>query len=177
MNFYQSFIIGFYTMKISKKIIIITVLLSIALLFTGFQCYRLFFNWVLPNVEGVAYQSNSVTRQFSLSLIYSLIIASIPVATILLWKHANIRTATKRILVPLILIFFLAATTIYRQIAFRADVLELAEYKQLFKEQNNEVFKEYISIDSLHIEKYMLFGLVAGIIVVFLQWRKRNKKR
>lgn len=106
-------------------------------------------------------------------LIYSLTLAAIPVATILLWKQANIHSPAKRALVPLVLLVCITIATVLRQYKLTTEIKKTAEITQSINKHTNGNIKTTISVDKLDIEKYMLVGLVAGIVVVYLTMRTK----
>lgn len=161
-------------MRLSKITIIVTIILFVVLFLVGMRSYSSFFNLTLPKIDGVVYQADSAAGSFTMPLIYSLTIATIPVATILLWKRANIHSATKRVLVPLILLVCIAITSLLRQYKLTTEIKKTAEITRSINEQTNENTKTTISVDKLDMEKYMLIGLIAGIIVVYFTMRPKT---
>jgi hypothetical protein len=161
-------------MRLSKTTIIVTTILFIVLFLVGMRSYSSFFNLTLPKIDGVVYQANSVAGSFAMPLIYSLTLAAIPVATILLWKKANIHSATKRVLVPLVLFICIAIATLLRQYMLRTEIKKVADVTQSINDHTNENIKTAISLDKLDIEKYMLVGLIAGIVVVYFTMRPKT---
>jgi hypothetical protein len=138
------------------------------------RSHSFFFSSTLPKIDGVVYQANSITQGFAMALVYSLTIAAIPIVTILLWRQANVHSMTGKIIVPLILIVCIVTATLLRQYTLKAEIKKTAEITQSINEQNNENIKTAISLDKLDIEKYMLLGLFAGIVVAYLAMRQKT---
>lgn len=158
-------------MTLSKTTIILTTILFIAFFLLGMLSYSSFFFLTLPRIEGVVYHANSVTGGFTMPLIYSLTLAAIPIATILLWKRAKIHSATKRILVPMVFFICIVIAIWLRQYNLTTEIKKSAEITQSLNEQTKDNIKTTISLDNLDIEKYMLLGLFAGIVVVYFSMR------
>ena len=161
-------------MRLSKTTITVTIILFIVLFLVGMRSYRAFINLTLPGIDGVTYQVNSVTRDFIMSLIYSLALAAIPVATILLWKQANIHSVAKKILVPLVLFICIAGVALLRQYKITTDIKKAAEITRSLNDQTHENMQTIISLDKVDIGAYMLAGLIAGIFVVYFVMRKKG---
>src|SRR5688500_9188700 len=133
-------------MTLSKTTIIVATILFIAIFLLGMLSYSSFFFLTLPRIDGVVYQANSVTGGFTMPLIYSLTFATIPIATILLWKRANIHSATKRILVPMVLFICIVIATWLRQYKLTTEIKKTAEITQSLNEQTKDNIKTTISL-------------------------------
>jgi Gpi18-like mannosyltransferase len=160
-------------MRRFKTTIIVTTIVSVVLLLIGIFSHSLFFALILPRINGVIYQANSITQGFGMALTYSLTIAAIPFVTILVWKQANIRSSTRRVAVPFVLFVCIAIATLLRQYTLKTEIKRHAEITQTINEQNKENILTAISLDKLDIEKYMLLGLFAGIVVAYVSLRQK----
>jgi hypothetical protein len=112
-------------MKLSTSTIIIAIILSIALLFAGQYSWGSIFIALLPIVGDVKYFETSLAGQFINSLLFSLTLALIPIATILIWKSAPILKTQRKILTVFIIVIAVTFSVIARREMIRYQVRHL----------------------------------------------------
>ena len=160
-------------MRLTTTSIIVSIILSIIVFIFGMMSHSSFFSWTLPKIACVVFQTGSLSQGFSMSLIYSLTLAAIPFATVLLWRKAKIQSVTNRILIPLVLIFCIAIITALRHFWVSSEIRRFAEMAQPVASANNENLRSTVSLSYLEFEKYMAVGLLVGIVVVYFSMRQK----
>lgn len=167
-------------MRFSFKTIIVTVLISVTLLFVGFFSWDKIFDLLLPNVEEVKYLSTSFTESFRQILVFSLTLALIPISSILIWRFAPIISIKKKILTIVIIfvsiVFFIAIRR--EMIKYYARHLEPTSVIDHFDTSDNPQFKKTenrIPVSTLIFEWYAFAGLITGSFISIVSLRAKAK--
>ena len=167
-------------MRFSFKTIIVTVLISVTLLFVGFFSWDKIFDLLLPNVEEVKYLSTSFTESFRQILVFSLTLALIPISSILIWRFAPIISIKKKIL-TIVIIFVSIVFFIERRremIKYYAMHLEPTSVIDHFDTSDNPQFKKTenrIPVSTLIFEWYAFAGLITGSFISIVSLRAKAK--
>lgn len=85
-------------MKTSTLTTILTILLSVILFFIGMYFNEQFFEWALPNIDGMKFQVTSVSGQLNSVLTFALALALIPISAFFTWKFAPIIKTKRKLL-------------------------------------------------------------------------------
>lgn len=166
-------------MKLSTPTIIIAIILSIALFCTGQYLWGNIFIALLPIVGGVKYFEASLAGQFINSLFFSLTIALIPIATILIWKCAPIVKTQRKVLTVFIIVIAVTVSIIVRREMIRYQARQLQSWTVLdYTDPSNPQPKAIecgIPVSKIYFEVYAFAGLVIGSVISFLSLRQRTK--
>jgi hypothetical protein len=166
--------------KLSIITIIIAVILSIALFLAGMQYWGSIFTSLLPIVGDVTYTSNSLTGQSMDLLKIGLILASIPIITILLWRFAPVVKTQRRVLVACIIVLAMIISVIGRReiIKSRARNLqptEIIDFSDLAN-PTPKLIKTGIPVSSLKFDLFALIGLIGGSIISYFSLREKSSR-
>lgn len=158
-------------MNNSKRTAIITIILAIVFFITGFYNYAAFIEWMLPKTEGVSYSTASFSGQFTETLEFSLLLALIPVVISLIWKSLhNISVKQKIISACIIIVFVAAAALLRRQLLI--NEISYFPNASAFPGKN---LSFSVPIENLHINLFLLIGLLAGSMLAYFIFKKTNK--
>ena len=152
-------------MKLSTRTIIIGIVLSIVLFFAGYYSWVKLFFALLPVVNNVSYTETSPTGLFINPFLFSLTIALIPIATILIWRFAPVLKPQRKILTVCIIVICVAASILVRR--------EMIKYKASHLQPT--IIESSIPVSSLNFEIYALAGLITGSMISFISLRQRTK--
>lgn len=165
-------------MQSSTRTIIITIILSIALLFTGKYLWVDIFFTLLPIVGNVKYIETSLHGQFINSIFFSLTLASIPIVTILIWKFAPIFYTRRKILVVCIIVLTMTASVLVRREMIKSQAKHLQPTTVLdYTDPENpqpKTIESSIPVSTLKFELFALAGLITGSVISFFLLRQKK---
>ena len=158
-----------------NKQILLGIFLSIVFFVVAFITAKYFFGWILFSSKDVIFISSTLTDAFRQTFFYSLVVGLIPITIILLWQVTPVVSVKARLISCLVIIAFI----------FLAGFLRYQWVKVLAYRFRETVKETYVSkeadiqaifpISRVHMEIYILAGLLIGTVVVFFIFR--NKKR
>lgn len=150
-------------MKSSARIVFIAIMASIALFIIGLYCWGDIFEILLPDVGNAKYVADNFTDTFKNSIYFGLILASIPIMTILVWKFAPILNTKRKILTVFVIVF-----TLLTSILMRSKMVEFQA-----KSLQPIVFENHIPLSTLKFELFALAGVLFGTAVSFYTLREK----
>lgn len=166
-------------MKLSTPTIIIAIILSIALFFAGQYLWGNIFTALLPIVGDVKYFETSLAGQFINSLFFSLTIALIPIATILIWKFAPILKTQRKVLTVFIIVIAVTVSIIVRREMIRYQASQSQSTTFLYHTESSnpqpKTIESGIPVSKIYFEVFAFAGLVIGSVISFLSLRQRTK--
>lgn len=148
-----------------KKINILLITSSLVLFLIGFKLnlYDIFIRLLFSINSNILLQNNQLNTQFVNNLFFSVFLASIPLAIILIWKILKFSEVKRRILSVIIL--FISILTL---LAIRILITI-----QSINEFDNSKIRLSINTENLHLILTMFAGLILGILMNILL---KNKK-
>jgi hypothetical protein len=166
-------------MKPSIKTTIITIILSVTLFIVGFYTWNSFFMLTLPIVGDVKYFETNLGSGFRNSLLFSLTLALIPIATVLIWKIAPVLVTQKKFLTIgiILLVMTLFVVTRREMIKYQARHLQpmnVLDYSDPANPQPKTI-ESGIPVSTLNFEMFALAGLVTGSIISYFSLRQKTK--
>ena len=165
-------------MKPSTKTVIIAIILSIALFVVGQYTWGKLFFLLLPIVGDVKYFETSLNGHFINSMMFSLTLALIPIATIIIWRFAPVIKAQRKILTVCIIVLVVTISVLVRRemIKSRARHLQpttVLDYTDPANPQPKTI-ERGIPVSTLNFELFALAGLVIGSVVSFFSFRQKT---
>ena len=156
-------------MKTSTLTTILTILLSVILFFIGIYFYRQFFEWTLPNIDGMKFQVTSLGGQFNGMLIFALTLALIPISSYFTWKFAPIIITKRKVLNILILLACIILCTVVRRewLIFQSN-----RYLKGLSQGFDNKFQFQIPIENFNVTNYMLLGLLIGTVISYFSLKQ-----
>jgi len=166
-------------MKLSTLTIIIAIILSAALFFVGQYYWSNLFTVLLPVVGDVKYFDTGLNDQFISTMRFSLTLALIPIAAILIWRYAPVLKPQRKVLTVCIIILAMTISVLIRRemIKFQAKHIQkttILDYSDLANPQPKTV-ETGIPVSTLHFELYALTGFAAGSVISLFSLRQKTK--
>lgn len=157
-------------MKTSTFTTILTIFLSVTLFFIGTYFYGQFFEWTLPNIEGMKFQVTSLGGQFNGMLIFALTLALIPISAFFTWKFAPIIMTKRKVLNVLILLSCVLLCVIVRRewLMFQSN-----RYLKGLPQSFDNKLQFQIPIENFNVTNYMLLGLLLGTVISYFSLRQK----
>ena len=165
--------------KLSTQTIIIAAILSIVLFVVGWYSWGDIFIALLPIGGNVNYFETSFSGQFSNSLLFSITLALLPIATIFIWKFAPIFRTHRKILTLCIIVIAMIVSVLLRRemIKYRARHLQpttILDYADP-SDPRPMTIETGIPVSTIHFEIFTFGGLVLGSLISFLSLRQRTE--
>ncbi len=156
-------------MNTSTLTTILTILLSVILFFTGVYFYGQFFEWTLPNIDGMKFQVTSVNGQFNGMLTFALTLALIPVSAFFTWKFAPIVMTNRKLLNVFILVACVILGAVIRRewLMFQSDI-----YLKGLPQGFDNKLQFQIPIENFNVTNYMLLGLLVGTVISYFSLKQ-----
>lgn len=166
-------------MKLSIRTIIIAIIVSFALFIFGHYIWGDLFIALLPVVGNVNYIDNSLTGQFIDTIWFSLTLALIPMATILVWRFAPVFKRARKFLTVFFIIITMTVSLLIRREMIRNEAKQLPptavlDYINPDKQQSTEIIRG-IPVSTFHFERYALAGLITGSVIAFAVLRQKRR--
>ena len=156
-------------MNTSTLTTILTILLSVILFFIGIYFNEQFFEWTLPNIDGMKFQVRSVGVQLNGVLTFALTLALIPISAFFTWKFAPI-IKTKR---KLLNVFILLACVLIGAVVRREWLMfQSNRYLKGLPQSFDNKLQFQIPIESFNVTNYMLLGLLLGMIISYFSLKQ-----
>ncbi len=166
-------------MKLSKQTIIIALILSVVLFFVGMYTWNSLFMLILPIVGNIKYVNSSLNGPFLISMLFSLTLALIPFATIIIWRFAPVFKTQRKILTVCIIFLSIIVSVLVRREMIKSKARNLQPTTVLdYSDPANPISKSIymdIPISSLKFEYYALVGLIAGSIIAYLLLKEKSQ--
>lgn len=161
-------------MKSPTILRILTILVSVVLFFTGIYFYERFFEWTLPNVDGLRFQQTTLGGNFKDMLAFSFSFAFIPISAFLTWKFAPIIGTKGKLVNVLILLgsVLLGALLRKKWLSVQSDI-----YLKEIREGFGDKFNYLTPIENFNVTNYMLLGLVIGTAISYFALRQNTAKK
>jgi hypothetical protein len=144
-------------------------LLSIILFVAGIFIYEPLFMFFEPNVEGVKLQVVQMGILAGSMLLFSLVLALIPVLLFWTWKLGAIVSFTGRALTVLIVLAFIAIGIWIRHVSVRSYFTQLAKDMHL-----TAASPLAYPVDPVNFVIYIAVGLCAGCLVAYFSFRQKR---
>ena len=165
-------------MKPSIRIIIIAIVSSIALFVVGLSTWNSFFTLMLPIVGDTRYLATSLGTSFRNYILFSLTLALIPIATILIWKYGPVINTQRKFLTVCIILIAMTTSALIRHEMIKSKARNLQPTTVIdYSDPGNPVPKTIesgIPVDTLYFELFILVGLIAGSIISFLTLKQKT---
>jgi hypothetical protein len=158
-------------MKLSKKILIQTALLSIIFFVFGQFAYIKLFGIFEPQVNGILFQITEGGGKVKTSILFSLVAALIPILALFTWLVAPVISSAKRFASAAIMMVFIIAAIIVRHEEVKTYFESLA--KNLVAANNNITIT--YRIDPVNFVYYMFAGLCIGCVVSYFLFKERRR--
>lgn len=155
-----------------KGTVFLTITISFILFLVCFITYGNIYDFMLPKVENVSYQTTELNQLFLQSLVFSVSIATIPVLLLLIWRFSPITSKNKKIASIATVIFCILATALIR-------VQIIKNYlKMLVSNVNSLNDKALVSypINRVYFEYYIILGICIGCVVSHFLFRQNDIK-
>jgi hypothetical protein len=154
-------------MKLSRRTIFFTVAISAIIVFLGVYLFSYYYDVLLPDVEGTDYQVIDFDGPFLNSLFFSMLVALIPIASMLTWKAASIIESDKRFWTIVIITICVILAIIVRYQIVKAYLLGL-------KKDAAENFEIIYPVNQLNYEYYMIGATCIGCLISYLLFRHKK---
>jgi hypothetical protein len=165
-------------MKPSMRIIIFAIVSSIILFVVGLSTWSSFFTLMLPIVGDTKYFDTSFDTPFRNSMLFSLTLALIPIATILIWRYGPVINTQRKFLTVCIILIAMATSALVRHEMIKSKARNLQPITILdYSDPANPTHKTIesgIPVDTLNFELFVLAGLITGSIISFLTLRQKT---
>lgn len=165
-------------MKLSKQSIVIAILLSAALFFTGRYVWSNYYDLLLPVVGNVKYVSTSITGEYRNLNLFGLTLALIPVAAMLIWRFAPVISIHRRMLTVCIIMLSITVSVFARREIIRTKATNI---QSATKPGNTGTSDPQLSnsqagipFESLKFEQFAFAGLIAGSLIAFYSLRQKK---
>ena len=157
-------------MKTSTLTTILTILFSVILFFIGTYFYGQFFEWTLPNIDGIKFQVTSLGGQFNSMLTFALALALIPISSYFTWKFAPIIMTKRKVLNILILLACIILFTVVRRewLMFQSN-----RYLKGLPQGFDNKLQFQIPVENFNVTNYMLLGLLIGTAISYFSLRQK----
>src|SRR5262245_26499516 len=119
------------------RTLISTIIISIVLFIIGFYTWGRFLEFILPAVGNVTYYATSFGTDFRNSLLFSLTLALIPLATILIWKLAPVINKQRKVLTVCVILLSMIALVWTRREIIKAQARNLRHITELVSSDPN----------------------------------------
>ena len=157
-------------MKLSAKIFIQIVIVSIALFILGQLVFIRLFEFFEPNVDGILFQVTEINRRIKTSILFSLTLVFIPLLTIVTWRFAPIISITKKIASALSILIFIIVAIFLRHQEVKTFFIRVIKPIVLVNNKTNVTYP----IDPVNFVYYMLAGLCIGCLVSYFLFRQNK---
>jgi hypothetical protein len=165
-------------MKHPIRIIISAIILSALLFFIGIYTWGNLLELVLPVVGNVKYHETSLTGHYRDSMTLGLILALIPITTILIWKFAPVFTTSKRFFTVCIILLAMITSVLIRREMIKSQARNLQATAVLdYSDPANpqpKAIETGIPLSTLNFELFALYGLIGGSTISFFSLRQRS---
>lgn len=155
-------------MKLSKRTIFLTIIVSIIIVFLGVYFFSYYYDFLLPGVEGTDYQVIDFNGPFMNSLFFSMLVALIPIASVLTWKAARMTELNKRIWTVVIITICVTLGIIVRYQVIKSYLLGL-------KKNDSDIVEIIYPVNQLNYEYYMIGGVCVGCLISYFLFRPEKK--
>ena len=157
-----------------NKSIILGILLSIVFFVVAYVTAKYFFRWTLTSKD-VTFISTTLTDSFRQIFFYSLVVGLIPITIILLWQVTPVVSLKARVISCLVIIASIFLTGFLRyqwvkELAYRF----MKTVKERYVSKGADI-QPIFPISRVHIEIYMLIGLLLGSVMVYFIFRNKKK--
>lgn len=156
-----------------KTTLVLTILTSLVLFILTFTQFGKLFDFLIPRIENLQYETTNMTSHFKIAIFLSIIIGLTPILLYLTWRLGRIEKTKSRIYSGLIVIGFMAVSVVARQNLIRLSLYGLTNLKT----QTGETTYCSFAIENLNFENYLLGGLVLGCIVSYLFLKKQTSNK
>ena len=147
-----------------KRTLVLTILTSLVLFILTFTQFGKLFEFLMPRIENLQYQTTDIRSQFKLAIFFSIVIGLTPILLYLTWRLGRIEKTKRRIYSGLIIICFMTISVALRQYLIKLSFSEMTNLKA----QTGETIYGSFDIENLNFENYLLGGLILGCIVSYL---------
>ena len=152
-----------------RKAIIISIILSIVLLIVGFYWYGDILDWSLPRIKGVTYNADSFGEAFFDNVGFAVILALVPLTTVLCWKYYPISSKRNQMLSAALIVACVGGVAVIKIIMFR---MQANLYLNNF--YSSTQLKVVIPMKEATFVRYMIFGLIAGCVINYFLLKDRK---
>lgn len=159
-------------MSNSKAIYIPALILSVVLFIMGQIFFVSVFSFFEPAVEGITFQITELNTIVKTSVLFSLLLALIPVLIVLVWRSGKIILLNRRIAAVLIVLLFISAAILVRHYFVKMYFTRIVNPALL---PGGEKIMTY-PLDPVNFVYYMYVALVLGAIVSYFMFRSKSKK-
>jgi len=145
-------------------------LLCIVIFIIGKLLFTTVFSFFEPSVPGIQFSIIERNPVWKTSWVFAALLALIPLSLLAIWRLGNIISTTKRLLSVIIVFLLLAAAIYIRHMQVRNYFNRVVVPFFQKKGQTNVVYP----IDPVNFVYYMVSGLLAGLIICWLAFRRRR---
>jgi len=145
-------------------------LLCIVIFIIGKLLFTTVFVFFEPSVPGIRFSIIERNPVWRTSWVFAALLALIPLSLLLIWRLGNIISTAKRLLSVIIVFLLLAAAIYIRHMQVRNYFNRVVVPFFQKKGQTNVVYP----IDPVNFVYYMVSGLLAGLIICWLAFRRRR---
>ena len=145
-------------------------LLSVILFAGGFFVFTGLFDFFEPTIDGILLQVPEPFKAFRTSLLFSLVLAFIPVLLILIWRFAPIVSSAKKIASVITVFIFIAIAILLRHQMVKTYFTRVV--KPIVSSHNNTNF--LYPIDPINFVYYITAGLCIGCTVSWFLFRQNK---
>ena len=147
-----------------KTTLVLTILTSLVLFILTFTQFAKLFQFLMPRIENLQYQTTDIRSPFKLEIFFSIVIGLTPILLYLTWRLGRIEKTKRRIFSGLIVIGFIAISVALRHYLIKSSISGLTNLKT----QTGETIYRSFAIEDLNFENYLLGGLILGCMVSYL---------
>lgn len=149
-----------------KKTYLVLVVSSLILFIAGLYSYGLFFQLVLPKNGNLQIINTSLNEQFRNHLYYSVFLGLLPITLYLTWICGKIDSIKKRIIT-----IFIVIMTIISALLLRLYMIHLVTDYVVSDKITNAM-----SVDSLKFAQFMFGGLLLGLLISWIIFRRKTDR-
>jgi hypothetical protein len=167
-------------MNTPKLTFVIAIILTVILFVTGVYIWNSFFFLFLPVIHGVNYIGTDLTTLFQNSLVFSLTLALIPVASVLTWRFAPVLSRQRKILTVCIIVIAMMVSVLIRREVIKSQIRNMRPSAIIdYSDPANPVQKNFMAgfpVSDLKFEYFLLAGLVAGSAISLFVLKEKNNQ-
>jgi len=148
----------------------LTLPLSVIFFMSGLLIYGPFFKFCEPGIEGISFQITDTGKVFQTSILFSLVLALIPVLIWLTWRLGGIVSAGKKAASLFTVLAFAFLAILARRLAVKTYFNKVVKPAIGANENNRVIYP----INPVNFVYFILAGLIVGCVVSYLLFRKKK---
>ncbi|KAA2244445.1 hypothetical protein F0L74_00205 [Chitinophaga agrisoli] len=145
--------------------------LSVALFIIGQTFFDSIFTFFEPHIDGISFQITELGAIVKTSILFSLLLALIPLLLVLTWRSGKIHSTGKRIASVITVLLFISLAIFIRQYFVKMYFTRIVKPALLTSDNTTIGYP----IDPVNFVYYMCGGLLLGLILAYFMFRNKAK--